>query len=299
MTVTAEAAATGVDRVVVDQQFTDIYAECYERLRKHIYYRNHLTLTDLAEDFTQETFIELYRKLLKGETFEHPYGLLCCIATRVVGTHLKVKRNTAFTAIDLGDPVNTPIIATGHAYAPEAPELAATAAELDAAMDVMTEASRAWRNAHQEKHMLRQLLRSDEKGTQVLHPERRECRRQQLAAAEALEPSVLARFKEACRQVGALRGELERAGGANYRSSAGMPASAMNAIGRAGSVTSDISITHCLAGHALHLDNVSFGENGTRRCRACVMRNTAASQSRKSKETKSSNQAQQLALVSA
>lgn len=282
MTVVAESAAAGVDRLAVDQQFAEIYAEHYERLRRHIYYRNQLSLASLAEDFAQETFMEMYRKMLTGELIERPYGFLCFLSRQVVCHHLKLKRNTAFTAVDLDDPANTRIVATGHAYAPDYPELAATAAELDAAMDAMEKASHAWRTAHREKYKLRQALLADTQGTRVLLPERRERKQQDLAAAEALEPQTLIRFQEACRRVGVLRGEMELAGGANYRSSSGLPASAASSEGtRVGSVTSDPSITHCLAGHRLDLDNVDFSATAQRRCRKCLVETVKRYQERK------------------
>lgn len=270
MTVTV-GAAPGVDRAAVDQQFTEIYAECFNRLARYIRFRNTGSLASLAEDFAQETCIELYWKMLKGEKFDHAYGILCFLSRAVVGRYLRLKRNTEFKVRDLTDPVNTPLIATGHAYAPETPELAETAAALDAAMDVMHQASQVWRAAHQEKYKIRRALLADEQGVTVIPIEKRASKQQKLAAVTAAEPLKLARFQEACRRVGVLRGELEQAGGANYRSSAGMPASAASAGStKSGSVTSDPSVTHCPDGHLLDLDNTYFGENGRRRCRTCL-----------------------------
>jgi hypothetical protein len=149
-------------------------------------------------------------------------------------------------------------------------------------MAAMELASLAWRSAHHAKGRYRHLLASDEQGTQELTDAGRDRTLRKLAEAEAVEPATLARFQEACHRVGALRAELERAGGANYRSSSGMPASAASSgSGREGSVTSDLSVTHCPEGHALVLDNLNFTAQGQRRCRSCMTQSAIRGQEKR------------------
>lgn len=265
MTVTALAAAPGIDRQAVDRQFTSLYAQHFGRLTAHIRFTNRAEVAPLAEDFAQETFMNLYRSMLGGlEVGAGVFGVLRHRSNQLVAEYARRKKNVSFKAVDLGDPVNTPIIATGHAYAAEAPELAETARDLDVAMDEMERASEAWRLGHRAKYRLRQQMARDRATGTVnnLSAALRLAKGQALVTAEQREAFLLDRFQDTCRKVAALRSELEREGGSNYQSSAGMPHSVAPTV-------RDTNRTHCTHGHELTVDNTRFTSNGRRVCRTC------------------------------
>lgn len=266
MTVQGEAPAADVDRQAVDQQFAEIYAEHYERLRRRLYYRNDLTLADLAEDFAQEAFIRLYQSMLKGKTAEKPYVLVCVIANRVVLQHLELKKNTARTT-DFSDPASTPIIAKGHAYAPATPELAHVSAELDQAINDMEAASAEWRSKNKAWATQRSLLVATEAWDGLAH-ETAWSGADALRKADQAEATALEAFRRSCYRVGQLRAELENVGGGNWKSSSGIPVSPGTRPRVQGSL-SDPTVTHCPDGHLLDRANTYFSPDGRRYCRTC------------------------------
>lgn len=251
----------------VDQQFTEIYGEHYERLRRYISFRSPHR-TDLAEDFAQEAFIDLYQMMQKGTDPENPYFLLCHLARNAMGAYWRLKKNSDQVAVDLGDPVNTPIIATGHAYAPHTPELAHVSRELEQAMEVMTAASQEWREKNKAWNRRRVIVAALEEEPGRLTPEVARGAQVELEEADRAEAEALETFRSACARVGALRAELEAAGGGCWNSSSGMPASLGTRPNVPGSQT-DPTATHCLQGHLLDRANTYFYENGKWGCRTC------------------------------
>lgn len=271
MTVSAEAAAPGVDRAVVEQQYTELYAEHWDRLVRFIRIRLDLHQGHLAEDLAQETFIQLWRKMLKG-TLGNPdtaYVLLAVMARHVISGHYE-KKSSRERSLDFTDSVNTPLIGAGHSYAADAPELAPLAAELDAAMNRMSEASKIWREKHKESYKFRSLLSADYLASRGgTTPETRRRLAERLALADAAEAETLVSFQEACAVVGRLRAELETEAGPRWQSSTGMPTNPSITPTLKGRYRNDLSVTHCPAGHALDRDSTHFGEDGSRRCRPC------------------------------
>jgi DNA-directed RNA polymerase specialized sigma24 family protein len=279
MTLSAEAAAPGVDRDVVEQQFTEIYSEHWDRLRKHVYFRLPPTHVDLAEDLAQEAFITLLQHMLKGRPVTKPFGLLRVMANQLEATYFGVKANTGHTSVDFGNPATSPITA-GHRYAAAEPGLASLTSELDAALEEMRSASKKWRGLHTDIYSYQQSLAGGWGGAKTLTPARKAQRQEELAAAVAAEVEALNTFRQTCRRVGALRAELEAAA-PNWQSSTGMPPSTASSGVQAGSVRSDLSVTECPEGHSLDRNNVHFLEDGTRRCRACA----AAAKARATKKS--------------
>ncbi|NUP37037.1 MAG: hypothetical protein HOY76_08465 [Streptomyces sp.] len=260
----------GVDLEAAGRRFTEIYEQYRTRLRSFIWRRLDLWQEQLAEDLTQETFFELWRlHLLKGRDPEKPYGLLCTMARSQIGQHFQCKKNTE-RALDFTDPANTPIIATGHAYALETPGLTELTAGLDVAMDDMTAASKSWRDKHKDSHRLRSLLDDDYNVSRGgLTTETKEELAKRLELADAEEVEALKTFRGTCRRVGELRAEIEGLAGPNWRSVIGLPINPEITSVRKGVYRNDLSVTHCPDGHLLDLNNTTFGEDGSRKCRAC------------------------------
>lgn len=280
MTVSGETCTGSTDQPAAEQ-FTEIYAEHWNRLRKYVHFTVPLHMTDLAEDFAQETFIELWRHMLKGRPVTRPYGLLRFMAVRKIASHFAVKSNLDYKAVDMEDPATVAILnISDHRYAANDPVLASLAAELDQAMLRMQDASASWRELHKKTHLLDQRIASGFDTERV---------KQNAATARQDRDSALVGLQEACGAVGAIRAELERVGGGDWKSSSGLPASvAGDGKGRAGSVASDNSRTHCDAGHRLDLDNSSFSAGARRSCRRCAEATVARSTGRTRKGTDSS-----------
>jgi DNA-directed RNA polymerase specialized sigma24 family protein len=262
----------GVDLDAATEQFTEIYRAYADRLYSFIWRRLDLREAALAEDLTSETFIELWRRyMLTGRAAQvtKPYGLLCVMARNQIGQHFTRFSNRE-RSLDFADPVNTPIVANGHGYALERPDLASLVRELDTAMDAMRDASKAWRDMHKTSYHLRsQLGEGAGEAWGALYQGAKNELRARLTEVEAQEDTTLGVFRSACANVGRLRAELESVAGPNWRSSLGLPAHPEITAFKAGAYRNDRSVTHCPAGHLMDLHNTHFAENGARDCRAC------------------------------
>jgi DNA-directed RNA polymerase specialized sigma24 family protein len=273
VTVQGEApAAPDVDLGAAAQQMTEIFNLYWDRLRVFIWKRIDIHQQHLAEDLASETFAELWRRYFltgRGGSVDKPYGLLCTMARSQIGQHFLRKGSTE-RALDFTDPVNTPLIATGHAYALEAPGLNHLLAELDAAMDRMTEASKTWRAKHKDSHQLRSLLKDGYNASRGgLTAEGKRDLKARLDVVDREETEALHAFRGTCRRVGQLRAEMEATAGPNWRSSTGLPLNPEITSPRPGKYRNDLTVTHCPAGHLMDLHNTHFGEDGSRDCRAC------------------------------
>lgn len=270
MTVQAEATPVpDVDLDAAEKAFTELYRANWQRVQRYIWKRLDLSQGPLAEDLAQRAFLALWEDFYaKGKPVEFPMALVYKIARLSIGNYLNKKKNHE-TVLDITDPFNAPIIATGHAYAPETPHLAAISHALDNAMERMETASYAWRQADKTLHRLRSMLDNETVANPGGLTERtRERKRQDHQAAVRQESIRLAEFRAACAEVGRLRAELESDGGANWKSSSGMPASAGTRPRLKGS-RSDPTATHCCHGHALTRENTYFHADGDRECRIC------------------------------
>jgi DNA-directed RNA polymerase specialized sigma24 family protein len=253
-----------VDLDAAAQQMTEIYGLYWERLRVFIWKRIDIREQHLAEDLASETFLELWRRyFLTGRVVDKPYGLLCTMARSQIGQHFLRKGNLE-RSLDFTDPVNTPILATGHAYALERPDVVGLVRELDAAMETMQAASKTWRDAHKASHTHRTLLQRDD-----LTQTSRQTLGRKLAAADAHEDATLGAFREACAEVGRIRAELESVAGPHWRSAIGLPVNPEITAVKAQSYRNNRALTHCPDGHLLDLNNTHFDEDGSRACRAC------------------------------
>lgn len=273
MTVPGQTPAVADDdREAAERQFTEIYAEHYARLCRFLRYRVSFRHIDRVEDLAQETFILLWKDyVLTGKLNdpENPFPLLATIGKGRVAKFYRLFSNGEF-ALDMGDPVNTPIFPVKHCYAVDSPHIAGLLRELDAAMDHMSQASKAWRDKHGESYTLRsRLFDTFHAGKGGLTPERRQQISADADAADAEETHLLDVFRTTCERVGALRAELEADAGPAWRSSLEMPVPRHARQGLHDGSLNDPSVTHCPAGHALTLANVHFGEEGQRRCRPC------------------------------
>lgn len=270
MTVQGDTAIPTVDRDAAAQQMTDIYRLYWDRLRIFIWKRLDLSQEHLAEDLASETFLELWRRyFLAGRSVDKPYGLLCTMARSQIGQHF-LRMGNLERALDFTDPVNTPILATGHAYALEHPDTVSLVRALDAAMETMRAASKTWRDAHKDSHALRSMLAPGYNASRGgLTESTRETLRQKLDAADRHEDDTLQAFRVTCGHVGQLRAELESVAGPHWRSSLGLPTNPEITAPKAGNYRNDRSVTHCPGGHLLDLNNTHFEEDGARVCRAC------------------------------
>lgn len=271
MTVQGEhSPVSDVDLAAADQQMTEIHRLYWQRLRTFIWTRIDISQEHLAEDLASETFMELWRRyFLAGRTVEKPYGLLCTIARSQIGEHFRHKGNTE-RALDFTDPANTPLVATGHAYALERPDTIHLVRELDHAMEKMRAASKTWRDAHKASHGLRSMLEDGYNASRGgLTEDTKASLRDKLHAADRHEDGTLNAFRETCARVGQLRGELDTVAGPNWRSSLGLPINPQITAAKKGAYRNDRSVTHCPAGHLLDLNNTHFEEDGSRVCRAC------------------------------
>ncbi|MFE3381895.1 RNA polymerase sigma factor [Streptomyces anulatus] len=278
MKVSAEAAAPGIDRALVEQQYTELYAALWDRLVVHLRYHLPMGHGGIAEDLAQETFILLWRRMLAGDEITHPMGLLRFWSKNIQADYFKAKSRVAYNAVDFTDPTTEPVF-SHHTYAAGQPVMALVAAELDEAMEEMREASAEWRRLHAEVYRYQQLVDGHSPGGRTPAAVRKDERQQHLGDVQAQEASSLETFRQTCRRVGALRAELE-AQSPNWQSSTGMPPSAADCGAKPGSVRSDLTVTVCPDGHPLTLANLHFLENGGRRCRACAAKVGAAARER-------------------
>lgn len=247
-------------------RFEEIFREYMPRIRKFIWTRLDIGQYHLAEDLTQETFSALWTHYLaKGQGVDSPFSLLCAIGKNQVLAHQSWLKNNEMT-LDYSDPATTPIVTTGHMYAADSPDLAHLSRELEQAMEEMTKASSTWRSANKAVARMAGSLHPD--AVSGLTPETKSRMEQQIDVADMQERATLESFRQACAEVGRLRSELEAAGGANWRSSTGMPPSAGTSPIRKGGM-SDPAVTHCPEGHLLDRRTTLFAEDGRKMCRPC------------------------------
>lgn len=265
MTVQAAAAPVAdVDLGAATQQFTEIYAQYWGRIRRFIWTRLDWHQQDLAEDIANETFIEFWQSFVltgKLDSVETVFGLLCTMSRHQIAQYFR-RQYSGERVLDVTDPVNTPIVATGHSYAAERPDVAPMVAELDAAMETMRERSERWQKLHGETYRLRCML----DGTA-------EPARSKLAARidgmDQDEETALSDFRAACLHVGQLRGEIQTAAGGSWQASVDIPLAIPHTVSAERSHRTDPTITHCLNGHLVDYANTRFKADGTRLCRTC------------------------------
>ena len=282
MTVPGETpAVSDVDLDAAHQIFTKVYAQHWDFVRRYIWRRIHVSQATLAEDLAQETFIRLWLDYVSTGRLEdpdNPHGLLVTLARSAVAGHFR-RMPAHERPLDFTDPANTPLFPVDHTYAPDAPHLAALAAELEAAMDHMANLSQLWRDKHAESYSLRiRLGDTYHAGKGGLTPERRRQIAEDADVTERAEADLLVSFQDACRHVGELRAEMEAQAGPGWRTPVQQPIFDPPQGGpKDGSVRGDLTATHCPAGHELTLANVHFFEDGGRRCRACRLESSRAS----------------------
>lgn len=251
MTVQGEASAPAVDRDAAAQYFTELFQQYMPRVRKFIWSRLDVREECLADDLTQETFAELWAKVvLAGKPINKPFGLLCTIARGQLWDHFD-RMSSHERALDFADPVNTPILATGHAYAAGRPDTALMVAELDTVMDEMRALSEQWQGLHQESYRLRQQGSPD-----------------RLSETDQAEEAALSDFRAACQRVGELRAEIQAVAGPAWRSSVPGPERRSMAL-RAVGYRTDFTIGQCPAGHRMTYQNTSFRKDEQRAWREC------------------------------
>lgn len=267
MTVQGETPAVlAADQRSAEQQMTDIYRAHWRGVLGFLWNRMDDRHHSHVEDLAADVFMRLWTDFLsQGVEVYRPFGLLCHMARQRMSDFYKVKANRYMeTAVDFSDPANRGIEA-GHSYATHQPEAAALASELDDALERMTELSRLWRDKHSETHSLRARIDERAAKTAKLSADVKA----KFEAACADNARLLEEFRKACGRVGQLRAELEAAGGPNWSSSTGQPASQNRSNLQPGTM-SDPNRTHCPDGHELTLMNTVFGTEGSRRCRACL-----------------------------
>lgn len=272
MTVPGEASAVPV----ADPALVDVFSAQYKRnwpmLCGYLAFRLDVRHGHLAEDMAQEVFLRIWRNYVLPGKLQRPdrlWPLLKLTARSVLGDFYETKASRD-RSLDFADPANTPIVTTGHAYASDVPGLASLVKELDTAMDRMTACSKAWRDLHKEVYTLRGRLADDYMAYRGGLTEDAKTRtRDRLAEADREEETALDTFRAACQRVGQLRSEIEAEAGINWRSAVGMPVEPEPTVFRKGSHRNDRTVTHCPEGHLLDKANTHFGEDGSRRCRAC------------------------------
>lgn len=276
-------AAPAIDRAEADRLFTELYAEYWSRIRYWLHRRFAIAgfSANPAEDAAQEVFILLLEKyILTGKLQDETASALIYAIAKNEYLGYFSRSSSKEAVLDFADPVNTPVVTTGHRYAAEQPELAPLAAELDAAMQVMYEASQKWRDLHKQVYASYWPLNDTESSPSAATCQKLERR---LACDAKERDRALAHFRQTTAAVGNLRSELERAGG-NWRSSTNMPAGLSKDYLRVGTVASDATRTHCPSGHEMHLENTRFDGEGRRRCRACLAVHTKKQNARNSSQ---------------
>lgn len=249
----------------VEEQFNELHQRHFHELAGWLRRRLPASLVSQAEDFAQEAFIELWAYLGKGKPVTKPFGLLMKMAQRKVWTHQALhSAQHAFTT-DLNDPASIALDGLNeHRYAAGDPVLAMIASELETAHERMTEASERWRKLHQKVASLKP------RGAATTDPQRIAANEARKAEALLQRDEALVELQEACRVVGQLRGELERAGGGCWRSCSGWPPPRYCGGVRVDGVASDPTSKQCSKGHPLtDIERVGFLADGTRVCRDC------------------------------
>lgn len=249
----------------VVEQFDELHQRHFHELAGWLRRRLPAGLVSQAEDFAQEAFIELWAYLGKGKPVGKPFGLLMKMAQRKVWTHQALhSAQHAFTT-DLNDPASAALDGLNeHRYASGDPVLAMIVAELETAHERMTAASERWRKLHQKVASMKPRGEATSDPVRVARNEARK------AEAILQREEALTELQEACRVVGQLRGELERAGGGCWRSCSGWPPPRHCGGMRVDGVASDPTSKQCSKGHSLtDLERVGFLADGTRVCRDC------------------------------
>lgn len=256
----------------IEATFNGIYTEHGRRLRDWFYWHLPENLRGRAEDLAQEAFLGLWEHLLKGRPVDYPFALLKRMGQRRLADEFSIRsRDCDAVLVDVIDPESPSVetIGSSSRYAAGDPEMALISAELDTAMDRMREASARWRALHADVSKCRSRI--------ALYKDPAKCTRwaAEMEAAAAKRDDALLELQEACRVVGNLRGELERAGGGCWQSSCGWPPScARDGSKRKGHASSDLSQAQCSRGHRLDdIENVNFTEDGVRNCRPCFAEN--------------------------
>lgn len=254
------------------EMFAAQYARYWNTLCGYIALRVDDRHRHQAEDLAQEAVIRVWTQYAltgKLRAWDRLWPLFKLSARSVLGDFYELK-SSRDRSLDFADPVNAPVISTGHAYALETPGLSSLVADLAQAMETMTARSTAWRDLHKERYALRAQLADDYMASRGGITDSAKARTQdRLADADREEETALEAFRLACRRVGQLRAEIESEAGANWQSVTGMPVESDTTPFRKGVYRNDRSVTHCPSGHLLDKDNTHFGEDGSRRCRAC------------------------------
>jgi DNA-directed RNA polymerase specialized sigma24 family protein len=262
-----ESAVPTVDLATAEEQYEDAYRRWWKPLTYFIAARLDGRHRSNAEDIAAETFTELWTNFaMRGKDIGFVWSLLCTMARFRIANFYGHLAATRETAVDFADPLNRGIEA-GHSYAANQPEAAGLAAELSAAMEVMAELSKKWRDAHTKTSMYRSRL---EGGAFPMRPETRVATEQKLAGLISDRDRLLTDFRQACSDVGELRRDLEAAGGPNWCSSTGLPPSQQRNWTKDLGTMSDPTRTHCDDGHELTLENTHFTYKGAQRCRTCM-----------------------------
>ena len=76
-----------MDKVKINQSFEQIYDRTYTDIYKYILLK--VSPKETAEDILQNTYLELYRKMLSGETIFRPKHFLLTVAKRRLADHYR------------------------------------------------------------------------------------------------------------------------------------------------------------------------------------------------------------------
>lgn len=258
----------------VEEQFAAVYAEQFQRLVRWLQWRlpSH---RHNAEDLAQETFQVFWVELGKGfEVRPTVFGFLKFLANQEIARSFRIQsRDTAVEVVDFAEGEAFGSVPTSrHRYTSADPELSMVAAELDAAMERMQDASDRWRKLHAKVAAMRPYRESHREPAHKLRA--RQVRREEVHRQR---DEALVELQEACRVVGNLRGELERLGGCGYRSSGGWPPPLTYSCGMRSRKTAvcDPALKDCPNGHPLGLEALGFLADGSAVCRACSQEATA------------------------
>jgi DNA-directed RNA polymerase specialized sigma24 family protein len=264
------------DHQAADQLFTEIYAQHWDSIRRHIYFRLDQRHGHMAEDLAQTVFMRFWREYVLTGRLRDPdnarsvRALLKVMTQGPIRDFYELRSTQRDRSLDFTDPVNTPLINNGHTYALDSPELRAMVYSLEAAMDHMTACSEKWRALHKERYTLRSHLADDYLAARGGLTDDAKARiASRIEAADAEEGPALDAFRQACARVGKLRANIEAEAGVNWKSATGLPVAPETTAFRKGSYRNDRSVTHCPEGHLLEKDNVRFDKDGSRACRAC------------------------------
>lgn len=231
----ARTASAPVDREAAEARFTEIYAEQNRRLTQWFYWHLPESVRGRAEDLAQETFLNLWEHLLKGRSVDYPFALLKRIGQRRMADQLSVRaRDAEAVLMDVTDPEAPSVETIGHSsrYAAGEPELALVAAELETAMERMRDASALWRKLHAESGKYK--ARPKPPGWVDPNPGRTAKVDAARVEIRIRRDEALVELQEACRAVGNLRADLERAAGCAWQSSCGWPPRSLATGGTAG-----------------------------------------------------------------